>query len=171
MSRPDPPYDTAAILSALQRRGVRFVLIGGVAAVAHGSPLLTEDFDITPDTAPDNLDALVAALIGLGAKLRTPQGAAEFPIDRKMLVSGTAWTLSTDAGAFDLVFEPAGTRGYSDLRKNAVELDLGAVQPVLVASLIDLIRMKEASNRPKDVAALPALRQTLEEIRKREAGG
>jgi hypothetical protein len=169
VSRPDPPYDAVAILSALQRHSARFVLIGGVAASVHGSPLITEDFDITPDTAPDNLEAIAAALTDLDAKLRTPQEPVEFPIDAKMLAGGSAWTLSTGAGAFDLVFEPAGTRGYTDLRKSAVEYDLGVGHPVLVASLIDLIRMKEAAHRPKDIAALPALRQTLEVIREREA--
>jgi len=169
VSQPEPPYDAVAIISALQRHGVRFVLIGGVAASVHGSPLITEDLDITPDAAPDNFDAISAALTDLEAKLRTPQGPVEFPIDGKMLAGGSAWTLSTAAGAFDLVLEPAGTRGYADLRKTAVEYDLGVGQPVLVASLIDLIRMKEAAHRPKDIAALPALRQTLEVIRDREA--
>ena len=168
MSRPEPPYDAVAILSALQRHSVRFVLIGGVAASVHGSPLLTEDFDVTPDAAPDNLSAIAAALVDLAAKLRTPQGPVDFPIDSKMLAGGSAWTFSTGAGAFDLVFEPAGTRGYSDLRRTAVEYDLGVGDPVLVASLIDLIRMKEAAGRPKDQASLPALRQTLEIVRRQE---
>ncbi len=166
--QPEPPYDAVAILSTLQRHGVRFVVIGGVAGIAHGSPLITEDFDITPDTAPYNIEALVAVLVELDAKLRTSQGPVDFPIDRRMLARGTAWTLSTSAGALDLVFEPAGTRGYADLRQTAIEYDLGVGEPVLVASLIDLIRMKEASGRPKDEAALPALRQTLEVIRERE---
>jgi hypothetical protein len=77
------------------------------------------------------------------------------------------WTLTTNAGPLDLVFEPAGTRGYEDLRRSAVEQKLWGI-PVLLAPLIDIIRMKEASNRPKDVAQLPALRQTLEVIRERE---
>jgi len=169
VSPPKPPYDAVAILSALQQHGVRFIVIGGVAANAHGSPLITRDFDVTPDSAPDNIERIADTLIDLGARLRTPQGPVDFPIDARMLAGATAWTLSTNAGAFDLVFEPAGTRGYPDLLKQATEFDLGVATPVLVASVIDLIRMKEAANRLKDQAALPALRQTLEEIRKREA--
>jgi hypothetical protein len=171
LSRPEPPYDAPRILAVLQRQVVRFVAIGGVAAILQGSPQITEDFDITPDAAPDNLEALVGALAELDAKLRTPQGPVEFPIDRKMLSGASAWTFSTSAGAFDLVFEPAGTRGYDDLRRSAVELDVGLEQRVLVASLVDLIRMKEAAGRAKDQAALPALRQTLEVIREREREG
>jgi hypothetical protein len=79
------------------------------------------------------------------------------------------WTLTTEAGDLDLVFTPAGTGGYADLVADATEVDLGA--RVLVASLRDVIRSKEASNRPKDIAQLPALRQTLEVIREREARG
>jgi hypothetical protein len=89
----------------------------------------------------------------------------EFPIEPRFLAGVEAWTLATDAGDLDLVFAPPGTRGYDDLRRDAVELDLGV--PVLVASLRDLIRMKEASNRPKDIAQLPALRATLDRVRRR----
>jgi hypothetical protein len=166
---PDLPYDAGAIVSAFQRHGVRFVVIGGVAAIAHGSPLPTQDFDVTPDRRSDNLEALAAALVDLGAKLRTPQGPVAFPIAAKMLAGNTAWTLSTTAGALDLCFEPAGTGGYDDLRRGALELDLGSGRPAPVASLLDVIRSKETANREKDRAQLPALRQTLEVIREREA--
>jgi hypothetical protein len=79
--------------------------------------------------------------------------------------------LITRHGVLDLVYAPAGTRGFDDLRRTAVKADLGTGKPVLVASLVDVIRMKEAAGRPKDEAALPALRQTLEVIRRREREG
>ena len=85
-----------------------------------------------------------------------------------MLAGNVVWTLTTRAGDLDLVFMPAGTQGYDDLRRSAVELDLGSGAPALVAALPDVIRSKEAAGRPKDVAQLPALRQTLEVIRERE---
>lgn len=166
---PKPPYDASEIVGVLQRHGVRFVVIGGVAAIAQGSPLPTEDIDVTPDREPDNLVRLAEALRDLKAKLRTPQGPVDFPIDPSMLAGNTAWTLSTRAGAFDLRFEPAGTGGYDDLRRDARSLDLGSGEPVLVASLVDVIRSKEAAHRLKDQAQLPALRQTLETQRKRES--
>ena len=168
MPPPKPPYDASAIVATLQEHGVRFVVIGGVAAIAHGSPLPTEDFDIAPDREPDNVAALARALVDLEAKLRTPDGAVDFPIDPTMLAGSVVCTLTTRAGAFDLCFEPAGTSGYKDLRRNALELDLGTGKPVLVASLADVIRSKEAAGRQKDVVQLPALRQTLEVIRERE---
>ena len=168
MAAPEQPYDAAAIVAALQRHDVRFVVIGGVAAIAQGSPLPTEDIDVTPDRSPDNLVALAAALKDLEAELRTSEEPVAFPIDAAMLGGNTVWTLVTRAGNLDLVLEPAGTRGYDDLRRQAIELDLGSGGPALVAAIADVIRMKEASNREKDRVQLPALRRTLELIRERE---
>jgi hypothetical protein len=161
-------YDPAAIVGALQNRSVRFVVVGGIAAIAHGSPLPTEDVDVTPDASADNLEALAAALVDLDAKLRTAEGPIDFPIAPRLLAGNTFWTLTTSAGDLDLCFEPAGTRGYDDLRRNALEVDLGTGAPVLVASLVDVIRSKEAAGRPKDRAQLPALRETLDAVRARE---
>lgn len=163
-----------APLVALDRHEVRYVVVGAVAAIAQGYPLTTHDLDVTPARDPDNIERLVGALRDLDAKLRTPNEPVAFPIDAKMLAGGEAWTLATNAGPLDLVFVPAGTTGYDDLRRDALEVDLGTGSPVLVASLRDVIRMKEASAREKDRAQLPALRRTLEIIRQREredAGG
>jgi hypothetical protein len=157
-----------APLAVLDRHRVRYVVIGGVAAIAQGYPLTTEDLDVTPDAEPENIERLVEALRELDAKLRTPTEPVAFPIDVKMITGVAAWTLDTNAGPLDLVFAPVGTEGYDDLRRDAVRLDLGLGTPTLVASLRDLIRMKEASAREKDRAQLPALRRTLEVIRQRE---
>jgi hypothetical protein len=165
----EPVFDPLPVLRILQKREVVFIVVGVMAAVAQGSPVPTRDLDVTPSRAADNYERLAAALRDLDAKLRLPDGSGlEFPIEPRYLAGNDAWTLVTRAGVLDLVYEPAGTRGFDDLRRNAIELDLGTGTPALVASLIDVIRMKEASGRPKDEAALPALRQTLEEIRKRE---
>jgi hypothetical protein len=162
------PFDPSRILEVLQRHDVAFVVIGAVAAIAQGYPLPTEDIDVTPARDPENLERLAAALVELGAKLRLPDGGGlEFPIEARLLAGNESWTLTTRFGPLDLVFMPAGTRGYDDLRKAAIELELGA--PVLVAALADVIRTKEAAGRLKDQAQLPALRQTLEVIREREA--
>lgn len=163
----EPPFDPSRILEVLHRHDVAFVVIGAVAAIAQGYPLPTEDVDVTPARDPGNLERLAAALVELGAKMRLPDGGElEFPIEAGFLAGNESWTLATHFGPLDLVFMPAGTRGYDDLRRGAIELELGA--PVLVAALIDVIRSKEAAGRLKDQAQLPALRQTLEVIRDRE---
>jgi hypothetical protein len=166
---PEPLFDPKPILRVLQEQDVEFVVVGVIAALAQGAPIPTRDLDVTPSQSPDNYEHLAAALGELDAKLRLPDGTGlDFPIEPGYLAGNTAWTLLTRFGVLDLVFVPAGTGGFDDLRRQALEIDLGTGRPLLVASLVDVIRMKEAASRPKDQAALPALRQTLEEIRKRE---
>jgi hypothetical protein len=165
-----PPIDPLAILDVLARHRVRYVLIGGVAANIHGYPLPTEDVDITPDPDDANYRRLARALAEMRARLRTgkdPDGV-EFDVSAEALRRAAVWKLVTDLGDLDVVTEPAGTAGYRDLRRDAVEIELGPTLRVAVASLPDLTRSKEASGRPKDIAALPALRATLERL---ERGG
>lgn len=160
-------YDPVGMLRVLEKHGVEFVVIGGVAARLRGAPLLTQDVDVTPADGRPNLERLAAALVELEAKLRTatePDGVG-FPIEPGLLESATRWTLVTKFGDLDLVFSPAGTGGFTDLRRDADDLRI-AVDPELrvqVASLADVIRSKEAAGREKDRAALPLLRRTLEE--------
>ena len=155
--------DPRAILDALQRYGVRYVVIGGLAATLHGSPLVTTDVDVTPERSRDNLDRLSAALKDLGARIRTdaaPEGLA-FDHNGESLATAEIWNLTTTAGDLDITFVPAGTRGYADLRRGAVEIDvLGLTIPV--ASLADVVRSKEAAGREKDARSLPTLRRLLE---------
>ncbi len=160
--------DLFKALSVLDRHGVRFIVIGAFSAVAQGYPLPTVDIDITPSRDPENLERLATALTELGAEVRLPGGETHsFPIDARFIGNSDSWTLATSFGDVDILFRPSGTNGYEDLRQDAVEMTLRGT-PVLLASLRDVIRMKEASNRPKDQAQLPALRQTLEVIRRRE---
>lgn len=161
-------FDPVSLVEVLQRHEVRFIVIGAVAAISQGYPLPTQDFDVTPARDPENIERLVQALRELEAKLRTPTEPVAFPLDAKMIANAESWTLATSAGPLDLLFVPAGTAGYDDLRRDAVDVDLGTGRPALVASIRDVIRMKEASAREKDRAQLPALRRTLEMIRERE---
>ena len=89
-----------------------------------------------------------------------------FPCDAGFLAGVQMLNLVTDYGELDLSFEPSGTEGYPDLIQNASSMTLKG-QPVSVAALEDVIRSKEAAGRLKDQAALPILRQLLEEIRKK----
>lgn len=152
------------ILRTLDRHGVRYVLIGGFAATIHGSPYVTTDIDITPDRAKDNLARLSAALRELNARIRVEGHPDGLPFDHSAgsLARVDLLNLTTDAGDLDLSFEPAGTGGYPDLRRNAVSVQvLGTTVPV--AALVDVIRSKEAAGRPKDLLTLPTLRRLQEE--------
>jgi hypothetical protein len=155
--------DPRHLISTLVENDVEFVVIGAIAAIAQGYPLNTQDLDITPSREPQNVDRLAAALVQLDARLRIPgnQEGVEFPIEASLLGSVDSWTLRTPSGDVDLLFVPAGTSGYDDLRRSALHVELWG-HAVLVATIPDIIRMKEAAGRPKDLASLPALRQTLE---------
>jgi hypothetical protein len=162
-------FDPAEALRVLERHGVEYVVVGALAAAAAGAPVVTGDLDITPARDSANLERLAAALRDLDVRLRTaadPEGGP-FPVDAQMLAGTELWTLTTRAGELDVVFEPSGTRGFDDLRRDASRLELADGVRVLVASLADVVRSKEASARAKDVAQLPLLRQTLERVRER----
>ena len=154
--------DLARLLEALDRHKVAYVLIGGLAAVYHGSPFPTEDADITPQTDRANLERLAAALVELDAQIRTDAEPAGLPFtcDAESLAALKTVNLTTAAGDLDLTFEPAGTDGYDDLRRDATRTDLYGVT-VQIASLADVIRSKQAANRPKDQRVLPTLREIL----------
>lgn len=154
--------DLPRLLATLDRHGVTYVLIGGLAAVYHGSPFPTEDVDITPDTDRANLDRLAAALRELGARVRVDsvRDGVAFPCDAESLAAVQTWNLITDAGDIDIAFRPSGTRGYADLHRDAVVVDIYDVT-VEIASLADVIRSKQAANRPKDQRVLPTLREML----------
>jgi hypothetical protein len=154
--------DLPRLVEVLDRHKVVYILIGGLAAVYHGSPFPTEDADIIPRTDPTNLTRLAAALAELGARVRTDSEPAGLPFacDAESLAAVQTWNFTTGAGDLDVTFEPAGTCGYADLRRDAVSAQLYGVT-VRVAALADVIRSKQAANRPKDQRVLPTLRQML----------
>jgi hypothetical protein len=148
------------ILEVLNRHEVDFVVIGGLAAIAHGSNLPTRDVDITPNRASDNLTRLSHALTDLGAEVRFEDESLPFNHDAESLASAGVWNLRTNHGELDISMVPNGTDGYPDLVREAVPTAiLGVVVPV--ASLADVIRSKQAANRPKDQRVLPVLREIL----------
>jgi hypothetical protein len=164
-------FDPRRIFEVLDRHGVRYVLIGGLAAILHGASHLTTDADVVPKEARDNLDRLAAALKELHARIRVAGEPEGVPFDHsaESLARVRIWNLQTDAGDLDITFEPSGTRGYDDLRRDAVSMRLRSGD-VTVASLADVIRSKEAADRPRDRAALPGLRALLSAEQDRERG-
>jgi hypothetical protein len=157
-----PDFDPRELLQRLTARGVDFVLVGGFAAVAHGSPRLTQDLDLTYATARANLEALGETLVGLDARLRGVKDEVPFTPDVRTLRRTELLTLDTSAGPLDLVAKPPGAPSYSTLRRRAERLDLGGFL-VHVASIEDLLAMKRASGRPKDLGDI----EELEAIRRR----
>lgn len=162
MSTPRPPdLDAEDILRRLVARGVDFVVIGGIAAVVHGSPRITQDLDITFASDPTNLKALGDVLVALDARLRGVQEDVPFVADGETLARVEVLTLDTTAGQLDVLARPSGSPAYAALRRRAFTYDLGDFT-VPVASVDDLIAMKTAAGRAKDladVAELQAIRR------------
>ncbi len=150
------------MLQALSEHGVRFVVIGGFAALFYGSTSLTFDLDITPETSEDNLDRLSAALADLGARIRSDAGAFPFAHEARSLARAAMWNLTTDHGDLDISFSPSGTQGYDDLHRDAELTEVLGIE-IEMASLADVVRSKEAAGREKDRLVLPALRRLLDE--------
>lgn len=161
-SPPPAEFDPERIVTALARHGVRYVLVGALAARLHGFPRLTADADITPSRDAENLGRLAAALRELGARVYTesvPEGLP-FDISGHALARAAVWNLVTSGGRLDVMFEPAGTKGYEDLGRNAVRFDVFGVQ-VRAAGLRDIVRSKKAADRPQDRQDVPVLREML----------
>jgi hypothetical protein len=155
-----PELNAAAIVAALNRHQVRYVIIGAFAAIAQQAPIpATRDIDLTPDASQENLARLSLALTELGARTRTeavPDGLP-FSHDATSLAAADVWNLICPDGEFDISFRPAGFEGgYAQLAVNAHRLRVGETE-VVVADLADVIRSKEAAGRPKDLRVLPLL--------------
>ncbi len=152
--------NAAAIVSVMNRHGVRYVVIGAFAAIAQQAPIApTRDIDFTPDASLDNLARLSAALRDLDARIRTgpDDGGLPFDHDAKSLSRADMWNLICMHGEFDISFRPAGfDGGYAQLVGRAHRVAVAGVE-VLVADLDDVIRSKELAGRPKDIRVLPTL--------------
>lgn len=158
-------FRPALAFDVLARHGVRYVLIGGLAGDALGAPLVTDDLDLCHDRADDNLAALASALQELHATLRGAPSDVPFRLDARTLKAGDSFTFDTDAGKLDILATPAGIRrGYAELAVNAVEMEVLDGVRTLVCCLEDLIRMKAAAGRPKDLLALEVLGALRDEV-------
>jgi hypothetical protein len=152
--------DFLAILEALQRGKVDFIVIGGVAAVLHGAPINTFDLDVIHARNPANVGRLLTALATLDAHAR---GRPNLRPDATHLVSPGHQLLMTRFGPLDVLGSVGAKRTYEDLVPFAVAMPVAPNLTVRVLRLDWLIRLKEETGGEKDRAVLPILRRTLEE--------
>jgi predicted nucleotidyltransferase len=151
-----PEFRPTRILRRLVDTGVDFVVIGGFAAIAHGSVQITRDLDICYSTDRENLAALGRGLVELDARLRGVAEDVPFVPDGATLKRTQILTLQTAEGPLDLLADPPGAPHYAKLRDGAVEVPVAGVT-VRVAALKDLLAMKRAAGRPKDLLAAEEL--------------
>jgi hypothetical protein len=160
-----PEFKVEWVLRTLTGHGVDFVVVGGIAATFLGSARDTFDLDICPALDAGNLDSLGKALVELEARLRGVDEAVPFTPDGRALWNVDLLTLDTVAGPLDVLMRPNGAPPYEQLRRRAERKDLGGFS-VLVASIEDLIAMKEAVGRPKDLVVVEEL-EAIKRLRRR----
>ncbi len=151
-------FSAGEIFAALERNGVDYVAIGGIAANAHGSRRLTLDVDVMPEPNDANYKRLASALDELDA----PETAVDS--DSRSLESRDSFDLAraavlklpTAAGDLDVVNRAPGAPPYEELRKRAIDVRVRGTR-IRVASLDDLIAMKRAAGRPQDLRDIAEL--------------
>jgi predicted nucleotidyltransferase len=154
--------DFRAMLEMLAGAGADFIVVGGLAAVAHGSARLTQDVDIVYAREPQNLDRLVAALGEHRPYLRGAPPGLPFRLDRATLERGLNFTLETDLGDLDLLGEIVGGGRYEDLLDATVTLEVFG-HSVRCLALPALVAVKRAAGRPKDIEAIAELEALMRE--------
>jgi len=154
----DDVFDPYVLLQAFERHRVTYVIVGGLGRVIHGSDELTDGLDIVPSTREENLRRLALALNDVNA--RRPDSSGR--VSEQDLVRLPMLELETDAGELKIVPEPAGTRGYDDLRRRAIREPLGQGLRPSVASVDDHARMLAALDREQDQVPLQTIRRLIE---------
>lgn len=152
-------FDPYAIFHELDRAHASYVLIGALARVIQGSDEVTRGFDLTPSMRPQNLERLERALASLNARRvdGKPLDVSGLDLEREQVVE-----LESDAGEIKIVPEPAGTRGYDDLRYRAMRAPLGEGLRPDVASTGDLVRMLEVLDRDDEALKIETMRRVVE---------
>ena len=158
---PDAEFDPGALLDVLGAQDVDFVLVGGLAGIAHGSAYNTFDLDIVYARDALNLERLVASLRELRASLRGAPAGLPFQLDAVTLRN---FTFTTSFGSLDILGDAAGAPAYHELRAASTEAEIRG-RTVRVASLDHLIAMKEAAGRPKDKLMATEYRVLSDELR------
>lgn len=154
--------DFDLIFAALRAANARYLVVGGVAVVLHGSPRFTADLDLVIALDTDNVHATLGALEQLGYRPRAPVPAGGLAdpevrrswIEDKGLIVFALWSPDHPATEIDLFVEEPFV--FDDAYARLVRADLGTTT-VDVASLEDLLALKRKAGRPKDLADITAL--------------
>ena len=160
-------YDPGPAIEALADAEIDFVLIGGLAGIAHGSAYPTYDLDIMYSRDRTNLERLAKLLRDLGATLRGTPPDLPSLLDAEALEQGGNFTFDTQYGALDILAYPEGAPKYEEVKKAADQIDYSG-RSVRVASLDHLIAMKDAAGRRKDQLMATEYR-TLADERQRQS--
>jgi hypothetical protein len=154
--------DFAGVVGLLVDAGVEVVVIGGLAAQAHGSARITQDTDFLYRRTRENIERLTIALAPCQPYLRGAPPGLPFVFDSRTVERGLNFTLTTKLGDVDLLGEVSGIGGYDAVLPHATKLPVFG-RLALVLDLPWLIRSKRAAGRPKDIEAIAELEALLAE--------
>ena len=154
--------DFKALLRLLTENEVKFIIVGGAAATAHGSARLTSDLDIVYKRTRENIARLVTTLRPIQPYLRGAPPGLPFDWSVETIERGLNFTLTTSLGAIDLLGEIAGGGGYEQLQEETILVEIGGVK-CLILNLERLIKVKRAAGRPKDLEVVAELQHILDE--------
>jgi hypothetical protein len=155
----------AEILRLLAANDVEFVVVGMTAGILHGAPVTTVDLDVVHRRSRENVERLLRVLAELDAVYR--HDPRQLRPRESHLVGPGHQLLTTTYGDLDCLGTIDQDRGYEELLDQTVEMKLAGGRTIRVLSLPALIEAKERSGRPKDLAVLPVLRATLDELKRR----
>jgi predicted nucleotidyltransferase len=147
--------DIERLLRSLNARSVRYVVIGAVAFPVHGYARATLDVDLFIDAEGGNAEGVHAALAEFGYDV-TDLSVADL-LSKKVLLRLPR--LQTDVHPF------AKGVTFDEVWAHRIADTIGET-PAAFASLDDLIAMKKAAGRPKDLEDL----RVLLELRARKGG-
>jgi predicted nucleotidyltransferase len=145
-------FNPAAILAALERHSVRYILIGGLAANAHGVRRTTRDVDIIVERSRDNLERLADAAreLAVGSPVIDSRHRELDPLDPLDLERAANVALDTSEGELDVMNEAKGAPPFERLVSRAVVIEVFGTR-VPVVGLDDLIALKRAAGRDVDL--------------------
>ena len=138
------------------------VVIGGLAVILHGGDHNTKDADFVVVRRRENARIVASVLAPYHPKPIDWPTDLPFIWDEEAIMRSTVLTLDTDLCRVDLLAEPDGAPAYPQLKASAIPVDMDG-RTVFVASIDDLISMKRAAGRPKDMAHIAEL-ETLKRL-------
>jgi hypothetical protein len=155
----------ADILNLLAASEVEFVVVGMTAGVLQGAPVTTVDLDVVHRRTSENVERLLRVLTALDAVYR--HDPRNLRPQASHLVGPGHQLLATNLGDLDCLGTIGEGLGYEELLPRTVSMNLAGGLEIRVLSLSALVAAKERAGRPKDLAALPLLRATIEELERR----
>ena len=156
------PIEFLKLIRLLAEANADLVVIGGLALQIHGGDYLTYDADFAMIRRRENARAIAAALAPYAPKPVDWPECVPFVLDEQTIMNASILTLVTDLGRVDFLAEPAGAPPYEQLKARASTFELEG-HTIYVASIDDLISMKRAAGRPKDLAHVAEL-ETIQRL-------